>query len=388
MLAPELLEPSHLPLLWFSFASSALLLGYLSWLPLHRWLKGAYLPIGLVIASLGPILEQNLVLREWIQYGPGISLAGAWQLIPLLFVPLVLIAWQYKFLSVALFSASTAFIDWGLTLSVVGNSEFWLFALAGTLLIRTISFLMVGYMVVRLMNNQREQRRALADANTQLAHHAATLEQLSTSRERNRLARELHDTLAHSLSGIAIQLEAVKAAWQEDPDRAHSLVDQSLSTTRSGLTETRRALKALRAAPLEDLGLAIAVRHLAGSVAARNGFSLVLDVSERVENLPPDVEQGIYRIIQEALENAAQHAQAKNVKVQLSPLNGGLELVVSDDGRGFDQQKVDLINRYGLQGMRERTEMLGGKLEIESHTGKGTTIRLQWEGRHDPSLTL
>jgi signal transduction histidine kinase len=256
-----------------------------------------------------------------------------------------------------------------------------LFLLAGALFIRTISFIVVGYMVVRLMTTQREQRRALAEANTQLAHYAAALEQLATSRERNRLARELHDTLAHSLSGIAVQLEAVKTLWENSPEDARAMLEQSLATTRSGLTETRRALQALRASPLEDLGLALAVRSLAESVAARNGLALDLEAPERLENLSPDLEQGIYRVVQEALENITQHAHARNVKVQLSQTDGHFTLTISDDGKGFQMESVDMINQFGLQGMRERTEMLGGDLEVESQPGRGTTIRLAWGGR-------
>jgi signal transduction histidine kinase len=228
-------------------------------------------------------------------------------------------------------------------MSVVSTPDMRLFLLAGALFIRTISFILVGYMVVRLMTTQREQRRALAEANTQLAHYAATLEQLATSRERNRLARELHDTLAHSLSGIAVQLEAVKTLWENSPEDA-AMLEQSLATTRSGLTETRRALQALRASPLEDLGLALAVRSLAESVAARSGLALDLEAPERLENLSPDLEQGIYRIVQEALENIAQHANARNVKMQLSQTDGHFTLTISDDGQGFQMESVDVIN--------------------------------------------
>jgi signal transduction histidine kinase len=345
---------------------------------LQRRLGNAFLPIGIILASAGPIVEQNLMLRVRTDYELGFALVGAWQLIPLLFVPLVLIGWQYNFRTILLFCLSTAIFDWGMMMAVVEPADIRFFPLAGALFVRTISFILVGYMVVRLMTNQRQQRRALAEANTQLAHYAATLEQLATSRERNRLARELHDTLAHSLSGVAVQLEAVKTLWENSPQEARAMLEQSLAATRNGLTETRRALQALRASPLDDLGLELAIRNLAESVASRNNLALDLHMPERLENLSPDLEQGLYRIVQEALENVAQHAQARNVKVQLSQLNGDLELAISDDGRGFDLESIDMINQFGLQGMRERTEMLGGKLEVESRSGRGTTIRLAW----------
>ena len=377
---PDLLESgqNYHVVLWFSLASSALLLAYLSWPVFQRKLGRAFLPIGIILASAGPIIEQNLVLRTHIELGMGIALVGAWQLLPTLFIPLVLIGWQYNFRSVILFCLCTALLDWGLTMSVVNIPDVRLFALAGVLFIRTVSFILVGYMVVRLMTNQREQRWALAEANTQLAHYAATLEQLATSRERNRIARELHDTLAHALSGVAVQLEAVKTLWDTNPDEAHGMLEQSLKATRDGLTETRRALQALRASPLEDLGLALAFRNLVESIAARNGLALELEAPARLENLSLDMEQNIYRVAQEALENIARHAQARNVKVQLSQLNGNIELIISDDGRGFDLENVDIVNQFGLQGMRERTELLGGRLDVESSPGQGTTIHLAW----------
>jgi len=203
---------------------------------------------------------------------------------------------------------------------------------------------------------------------------------LAISRERNRLAHELHDTLAHSLSGVAVQLEAIDTILDTNPDEAKALLQQSLATTRSGLNETRRALRALRAGPLEDLGLALAMRSLAESVASRNGLKLSLDVPEHLENLSPELEQDIYRVAQEALENVARHAQAKNVKVRLSQNKDQLELIISDNGRGFDPSKIDAITKFGIQGMRERTEMLGGNLEVDSRPEGGTMIRLVWKG--------
>jgi signal transduction histidine kinase len=224
----------------------------------------------------------------------------------------------------------------------------------------------------------------LARANAQLTHYATTLEQLATSRERNRLARELHDTLAHTLSGMAVQLEAAKTLWDMDPAQARDMLDQSLTATRSGLTETRRALQALRAAPLEDLGLVLAVCTLAESVAAQTGATLTWQGPDaaRVENLSPDVEQCVYRVAQEALENVARHAGAKHLTVQLTQDKGRLTLQISDDGRGFDLSKASANNHHlGLTGMRERAEMIGGILHVESRLGNGTTIRLMVEDK-------
>ncbi|MDX1438076.1 MAG: histidine kinase, partial [Anaerolineales bacterium] len=204
--------PDGAAVLWFLLIMNALLLGYLSWGWLERRLAGYYLPIAILVAGVGPIIGEALTLHNqleiWLQF-PGYF--GGWQLIPVLFVPLVLLAWQYRLRAVVVFALGTALLDFGLTTLVFGGPSMALAPFAGLVFIRTVAFLFVGYIVVRLMDRQREARQALTQANLQLRHYASTLEQLTISRERNRLARELHDTLAHTLSGQAVQLEAVKA---------------------------------------------------------------------------------------------------------------------------------------------------------------------------------
>jgi signal transduction histidine kinase len=188
------------------------------------------------------------------------------------------------------------------------------------------------------------------------------------------MARELHDTLAHSLSAVAVQLEAADSAMATAPDEAHTLLAKGLAQTRSGLTETRRALHALRATPLDDLGLALAIRNLAVTTAQRGGMALALAVPEVQPVLPPEVEQGVYRIAQEAMANVVRHAGATELGVTLT-FNGSVMLTVSDNGYGFDGTAVS-GDHMGLQLMRERAEMLGGALDVVSHSGGGTTVRL------------
>jgi len=256
------------------------------------------------------------------------------------------------------------------------------FAYAGVFvvtLLRTTLYALVGYVVVRLARAQRRQREALHQANLRLAHYAATLEQLAVSRERNRLARDLHDTLAHTLSGVAVQLEAARSLWEGDPHLARAMLQEALSATRSGLGEARNAIHALRAAPLDDLGLALAVRRLARSTAERANLALELQVPESCGEVAPVIEQAVYRIADEALANAARHAQAHDLLVRLARRGDTLELTISDDGRGFDPDRPPPRGHYGLQGMRERAEMIGSELEVVSKPGRGTTVRLRTE---------
>jgi signal transduction histidine kinase len=152
---------------------------------------------------------------------------------------------------------------------------------------------------------------------------------------------------------------------------------QSLEATRSGLNETRRALRALRASPLDDLGLTLALRKLAESAGERNGMHVALKLPERTPILSPDVEQCVYRVAQEAVENALQHADAHNLALHLACDETGIRLTVQDDGLGFDLAKDEAAGHFGLAGMRERAQLAGGELSIESQPGGGTQVELR-----------
>jgi signal transduction histidine kinase len=368
-------ELSPYPIL-FNFGDVILLLVYLWWPPLQRLLGRLFLPVGLIMATIGPIIGQYFT-TVWLGLTNPFVMAIAWQVVVVLFLPLVLIGWQYNFHKIIAYSLGTGLLDLGLTMVAADWNNFALIhPIVGIIISRTILYLIVGYMISRLVASQRQQRQALTQANAQLTHYATTLEQLSVSRERNRLSRELHDTLAHTLSGVTVQLEAVSALWASDPEAARTLLDQSLATTRTGLTETRRALQALRASPLEDLGVTLALRNLAGSLAARTGLTLELQVPEHLDDLSPAVEQCVYRVAQEALTNVDRHANARRLTVQLNRENQHLILTIADDGRGFSIDEVNENSQFGLKGMKERAEMMGGRFEVESQPGQGTTVRL------------
>jgi signal transduction histidine kinase len=230
-----------------------------------------------------------------------------------------------------------------------------------------------------LLDRQREQERALDEANLKLVHHASTIEELAISQERNRLARELHDTLAHSLTATAVQLEAVSAVWEADERAARDMLGQALHTTRAGLSGARRALQALRASPLEEVGLAVAVGNLARSAAARANLTLELDVPPRLDHVPPDIAQCVYRVAEEALANVVRHAKARQLVVALACANDHLSLAIADDGCGFGPADVEPA-RYGLKGMRERAELIGGLLTVAPTHGGGTTVKLNVGG--------
>ncbi|NOR81930.1 MAG: hypothetical protein GQ526_00365 [Ardenticatenales bacterium] len=374
---------AHL-LLWISPLCLVLIQVYLSSPWFQQKTGRMFLPMALAAGSLVPILGQSAIMAGFGARLVGSSAGTTWRLFTTLFiplfllVPLVLISWQYGMGAVLLFCGGTALLDLVAGALSAGDGLRVAPFLASAVT-RTAIYLIVGNIVVQLMAQQRAQRESLARANRQLAHYATTLEQLAVSRERNRLARELHDTLAHTLSGLSVQLEAVKALWDSNPKGARSTLVGSLAAAREGLTETRRALRDLRASPLEDLGLALALCNLAESVATRTGLELELEVPEQLDELPPNVGQCIYRTAQEALANVDQHAEARRVRVALHQGSEQVVLTISDDGSGFDPRRVDPESQFGIQGMRERAEMVDGVLEVKSQPGKGTMVRFTVE---------
>jgi signal transduction histidine kinase len=376
------------PFPWVSIGESALLLGFLSWVWLGQRLGRFYLPIALGVATLGPVLENFVNIQAQLnnEVTQQRAFTGQWQVVILLVVPVILIAWRYGFRILALYLAFLTAVDGGLIFLVIDRLELRPWPSVTILVFRTLVYLLVGYVVSWLANEQRQQNARLVQANRQLSAAASTLEQLTISRERNRLARELHDTLAHSLSAVAVQLEAVDALWESDPQKAHAMLDRSLEMTRGGLGEARHAIHSLRTAPVVDLGLALAMRNLANSEAERGGYTVDVQAPDDLPRFSPEVEHGLYRIVEEALRNTTRHAGAKAVRVDLEQHDHHLEMTIRDDGCGFDNSSAIQADHYGLRGIRERAEAIGAALTIDSRPGRGTTIRVDLETGHDPGI--
>lgn len=358
-------------------AVALIFLGAAYWKRLPAVLKSAYLPLMLVLISALPIVAGQWIL-PFLNGIPLFNIEGVTiRLLPILLIGLVLTAWQYPWPYVLGFVIGTAALQFFLMLVYPPDEASALHAAQFITLLRAASFLVVGYFISRLMGKLRAQQAALAQTNRQLTNYADTLERLAVSQERNRLARELHDTLAHTLSGLTVQLETMKACWTVKPETAYQLLGQSLVTSRQGLDETRRALKALRAGPLEDLGLLLALRELCESAAERGRLKLALQLPDQIPGLPANVEQCLYRVAQEALENVLLHANATHLAVSLAVDDTGVVLRIQDDGLGFDVERAGKAGRLGLPGMRERAQLAGGDLTIDSQPGRGTLVQLQ-----------
>jgi two-component system NarL family sensor kinase len=214
---------------------------------------------------------------------------------------------------------------------------------------------------------------SLAVERTRLAAGAA---RLAAVEERNRIARDLHDTLAQSLAAIALHLESAQAlAERGDAGRAVETIDRTLRLTRAALDDARRSVLELRAPPLEGRGLLAAIRSASRELRDRDGRPIEVSVqgNDDADALPAALEAGLFHIAREALTNVARHAGTPSASVVLARRREGVELRIADDGVGFELGAVP-ADRFGLVGMSERARLLGGALQVASAPAKGTTI--------------
>jgi len=197
--------------------------------------------------------------------------------------------------------------------------------------------------------------------------------ELGALRERNRLAREIHDTLTQSLAAVALQLESAESLLDQgaDPPRIRKAVHTALRLTRASLEDARRSVRDLRAAPLQGRTLAEALEALASA----GDPAIDVDVVGGGRPLPARIEVGLYRIAQEALGNSLRHASARRIGIRLTTTPDRVMLVVDDDGQGLELAEI-APDRYGLVGLGERARLLGGTLAIESRPGVGTRIEV------------
>jgi two-component system, NarL family, sensor kinase len=195
--------------------------------------------------------------------------------------------------------------------------------------------------------------------------------------ERNRLAREIHDTLAQGLAGITLQLETADVLLEsgQEPKKINAAIQQALKLARASLEEARRSVLDLRAAPLEGRTLAQALKALALETAAQGDLDIDFELVGGEQPLPVRIEAGLFRMAQEALANVVQHAAAQHVTLSLTILPDQVALVVKDDGYGFDPERTRR-DRFGLIGLNERARLLSGTLQLHSSPGAGTRIEI------------
>jgi NarL family two-component system sensor histidine kinase LiaS len=190
--------------------------------------------------------------------------------------------------------------------------------------------------------------------------------------ERNRLARDLHDSVKQQVFATTMTLGTAKTYRENDPDSAWQLVDEAIELSHEAQQELTVLIHELRPVKLEEKGMADALRDYGSRWSEQTGIEISTVITgEQV--IPPEMEQALFRVAQEALSNAAKHSAAEKVAITLSRTEGEILLKISDDGQGFDSESTD-SSGIGLQSMKERVEAFGGELIVESAPGNGTRL--------------
>jgi signal transduction histidine kinase len=249
--------------------------------------------------------------------------------------------------------------------------ETWTSALINGVTVSMAIFFVAVFAQMRL-NEQQSRERAerlmleLEGANTQLAAYATQAEELAMTQERNRLAREIHDNLGHYLTIVNVQIEAAKVIMDSDPDRALDAMNKAQELTQIGLARVRESVAALRESPVSNRPLDKAIASLIEE-AQSSGIVTEFKVTGETQALENKVALALYRAAQEGLTNVHRHARASRVDVLLDYKPSEVRLEVKDNGVGA----AETGGGFGLLGIRERMQLLGGRLEISTDVGKG-----------------
>jgi signal transduction histidine kinase len=354
---------------------------------LPPWLEKAlgpyFLAVGLGLQISFSSIETAYLFGDWpvarlSQMGIPLEILEYYAVAPpiepffFLLIPLVLLAWGYGRRGALLGSSWAALLHLSIGLGVTSQASYPRLFFAQALM-RIALLYLVPFIVSVLAERERHQHSELEAAHERLRRHTATVEQLAISRERNRLARDLHDTLAHSLSALTVHLQALRTLLANDPEAAEEAVDELSVLARRGLEDSRRAIQALRSGPVETLGLDGALRDTLQAFQARTGVQTRLSIAGDESDLTAEEAQALFRIAEEALSNVERHASARQVTVRLARGVDRIDLVIHDDGVGFDPTTVN-VHHYGLTGMQERAAMIGASLEVSSHPGGGSEV--------------
>jgi signal transduction histidine kinase len=360
-LFPKPLQDSYQPWLTIPFILCFALLGLR--LPLRRQLlKGGYtiLGIGLValVVSFSPI-----------------------RMFPFLYVPLVMrscliFQWPGRIIVttvvLGLFEISLIRrVNQIVLFPLPAGSRLFFLLTFSLLFALSLIFLLL---LMQTLLTERQSRDQLIVAHHQLQQYARRVEGLATAQERNRIARDIHDSLGHALTALNVQLEGALKLWSTQPDQAHKFVEEAKRLGSTALQEVRQSVSALRQDPLHNRDLKSSLLQLGQDFY--NATGIQPDYQLRCAgDLSPEVTTAVYRIVQEALNNACKHAAATRVTIQLEQSRETLSLSIEDNGQGFDPAQT--TTGFGLQGMQERTLALGGRWDLRTQPACGCRIRVE-----------
>ena len=277
---------------------------------------------------------------------------------------------RYAVLAAVLLMVATIFeqIDDGGGSFSLTDPLIWLF------LFMALVSILLGFWISSIIEQSTQRRQLIEQLEATRAELAAAERREGILEERQRLAREIHDTLAQGFTSIVMHLEAAEGALP-DPETMQKYIDRARSTARSSLDQARRVVRDLRPDSLEEQSLPEALERTAARWGDETGIPVITNVTGHPVPLHPNLEVTLLRATQEALHNIRKHAQATEVQLTLSYMTDMVILDIQDDGVGLGGAKPSsLSGGFGLQAMRERVEACGGTLSLESDPGEGTTV--------------
>ena len=294
---------------------------------------------------------------------------------------------------VAQFTQSIAFSSY---LSYYNPMTQSFFTMLESLMVCMNILMFVLYMILLFTGQKAENERIrklneqLNQANDQLRDYAENMERMTQMRERNRLAREIHDTLGHTLTGIIMGADASLALLDVAPEESRKRIQVVAQTARNGLTDVRRSIKALRPDALEHYSLVQALEDLVENFRLTTSAQIIYCQEAGELSLATDEEDSLYRVVQEGLTNAVRHGKADRIEIRVTRTGSEVTVSVRDNGTGCDK----LEEGFGLRHMRERLEMLGGTLSYgnleqdaqDGYTGFFITVKLSVRNRKGDTL--
>lgn len=229
------------------------------------------------------------------------------------------------------------------------------------------------HLLVNAALKERQGQEQLAAANTRLRQYALQVEELAAEQERNRIARDLHDSLGYSLTVFSIHLQAALRLLRSDPAKAEVLLLEIEQLNAKTLQEVRQSVAALRSDPLQSRSLSDAIAQLLDEFQRSTGILPAFDLQLK-HPLTRELNVAIYRLVQESLTNTRKHAAATEVRVAIAKSGREIQVTVEDNGKGFDLSQN--TTGFGLQGMQERAVALAGQLEILTAPDRGCRIKV------------
>ena len=355
--APELRQPATWIPLTVLFAAFALTIPLMPGASAPLWWRG-----GLLLLQAGLIFAIVLVGRG-DPYLP---------ILYFIVVPAAYLRLTFRQASgFTLLCVGALFLDY-LLLSDLEKALGMLFSYGGGF----VFFIAISVSLIQQQQERQRAERLLAELEAthhQLQAYAAQVEALAVAEERNRLAREIHDSLGHYLTTITVQLEAAHKLIATRPERAAEAVAKAQGLAREGLAAVRRSVAALRASPLDTAALGEAIGEVMGNIRA-TGIATTFTIEGETYPLPIQTKTALYRAAQEGLTNVRKHASASAVQVALTYESERVVLTIGDNGTG---RRGEQAEGFGLLGLRERVALLGGSLEADDRPGGGFRLRVE-----------